>query len=192
MSGKKEDNIKEIKEEKKEPKKFINLKHEHKKENEPHKKFDKHIDYESEQKPNDKDKQIEELTGMLKRIQAEFINFKNRTERENKEMYEYSSADLIKKLLPVLDSFELAFKNTKDHEMFKKGLEMVYAQLLDVLSHEGLRKIDVEGKKFDPYKHEVLMKGKSQKDPDMVIEEFQRGYMLKDKVVRHSKVKVSE
>ncbi|AJF60894.1 TPA: nucleotide exchange factor GrpE [Candidatus Woesearchaeota archaeon] len=145
-----------------------------------------------EAKELSKDEVIAELTDMLKRTQAEFINYKNRVEKENKEAYEYCSADLVKKLLPVLDSFELAFKNTGEAGKFRQGMEMVYAQLVDVLEHEGLRRIDAEGKKFDPYRHEVLMKDKSDKSPDIVLEEFQKGYMFKNKVARHSKVKVSE
>jgi molecular chaperone GrpE len=134
---------------------------------------------------------INELTDMIKRVQAEFINYKNRTERENKQCIEYGSASLVQKLLPVLDSFEIALKNANEHESFRKGIEMIYAQLLDILKQEGLAPIITEGKKFDPYHHEVMMKQKSDKNEDTIIEEFQKGYMFKDKVIRHSKVKVS-
>lgn len=116
----------------------------------------------------EKEQKIGELTELCQRIQAEFINYKNRTEKETKQIFEYSSADMIKKLLPVLDSFELAFKNNKEFESFKKGMELVYAQLMDILKHEGLTPIQAEGLKFDPYKHEVLMKAKSDKGEDIV------------------------
>ncbi|MEM4397831.1 MAG: nucleotide exchange factor GrpE [Candidatus Woesearchaeota archaeon] len=135
-------------------------------------------------------KKIDELTETIKRVQADFINYKNRAEKEKLYCIEYGNADLIKKLLPVLDSFDLALQNAVDFEKFKKGIEMVYAQLLDVLEHEGLKKIDANGK-FDPYKHEVLLKSESDKEEDEILQELQKGYMLKDKVLRHTKVKIS-
>ena len=140
----------------------------------------------------EKDQKIRELTELCQRIQAEFINYKNRTEKETKQILEYSSADMAKKLLPVLDSFELAFKNNNDYESFNKGMELVYAQFMDILTHEGLTSIKAEGLKFNPYKHEVLMKAKSDKGEDIVIEELQKGYQYKDRILRHSKVKISE
>lgn len=145
----------------------------------------------SEKELVEKEQKIGELTEMCQRIQAEFINYKNRTEKETKQMFEYSSADMIKKVLPVIDSFELAFKNNKDYESFKKGMELVYAQFIDILKHEGLTPINAEGQKFDPYKHEVLMKAKSDKPEDTILEELQKGYELKGRVLRHSKVKIS-
>lgn len=135
-------------------------------------------------------KKIKDLTDTLKRLQADFINYKNRAEKEKIYYIEYGNADLIKKILPVLDSFDLALQHTTDFEKFKKGIEMVYAQLYDILEHEGLKKIDCNGK-FDPYKHEVLMKVDSDKEEDEIIQELQKGYMLKDKVIRNSKVKIS-
>ncbi|MBT3720646.1 nucleotide exchange factor GrpE [archaeon] len=138
-----------------------------------------------------KNQEIENLTIMCKRIQADFVNYKERTERETKQLLEFSSADMIRKILPVLDSFELAFKNNEDFESFKKGIELVYAQLNDILKQEGLTSIAAQGLKFDPYKHEVLMKEKSDKEEDIVLEELQKGYELKGKILRHSKVKIS-
>ena len=142
--------------------------------------------------PKTKDQQIQELTEMLKRTQADFINFKNRVEKETQDLYKYSTVDLVKKLLPVLDSFELALINSQDLAKFKEGVELVYAQLLDAFKQEGVKQIKAIGEKFDPYKHEVLLKGKSDKEPDTIIEELQKGYELKEKVIRHSKVKISE
>ena len=97
-----------------------------------------------------KNQEIENLTIMCKRIQADFVNYKERTERETKQLLEFSSADMIRKILPVLDSFELAFKNNEDFESFKKGIELVYAQLNDILKQEGLTSIAAQGLKFDP------------------------------------------
>ena len=104
----------------------------------------------------------------------------------------YAKADIINKILPTIDTFEIALKNTSDKEKFVKGIEMVYAQIFSLLENEGLRPIEALGKKFDPFFHEVLLKQKSNKDEDIVLEELQKGYMLNDKVLRHSKVKVSE
>ncbi|MCM2325186.1 MAG: nucleotide exchange factor GrpE [Candidatus Woesearchaeota archaeon] len=143
-----------------------------------------------EKSAEDKDAKIAELTDMVKRTQAEFINFKNRTEKETKQMLEYSTFDVMKKMLPIIDSFEQALKNEAGSE-FKKGVEMVYAQLMDVMKAEGVKPIDCIGKKFNPYYHEVMIKEKSDKAEDVVLEEFQKGYMMKERVLRYSKVKVS-
>lgn len=140
----------------------------------------------------DKTKQIEELTETLKRLQAEFENYKKRTEKEKEEFVRYAKAAMIAKLLPLLDTFEIALKNTTDHEKFVKGMEMVFAQFFSVLEAEGLRPIQAQGKKFDPYYHEVMLKQESDKEEGIVLEELQKGYMFKDKVLRYSKVKVSE
>ena len=152
-------------------------KHE-KKKIEPKKKSDKEI--------------IAELTDTLQRLQAEFENYKKRIEKENLEFVKYAKAELIYKLLPLLDTFEIALKNTGDKEKFIKGMEIVYAQLFSTLQSEGLKPIEALGKKFDPYLHEVMLKQKSDKDEGVVLEELQKGYTLNGKVLRHSKVKVSE
>lgn len=146
--------------------------------------------------PNITQKEIDELTETVKRIQAEFENYKKRTEKENALLIKNSNANLIIALLPVLDSFELAIKNSNNNdnpeiEKFKKGMELIYAQLFSILTDTGLRVIDTENKKFDPYKHEVLMV-KPGKDDDTIVQEFQKGYMLNDTVLRHSKVMISK
>ncbi|MBU2560994.1 MAG: nucleotide exchange factor GrpE [Nanoarchaeota archaeon] len=143
-------------------------------------------------KADNKGSQIEELTNDLKRVQADFENYKKRVERDNSKLCEYSKADIIKKLLSVLDSFEMALKNTDNHEEFVKGVELIYSQLYTLLNEEGLQHIETVGKRFDPYLHEVLLSEKSDKEDDMILEELQKGYMLKDKVLRHSKVKVAK
>lgn len=146
---------------------------------------------EPETKADEKEKKIAELTDTVKRVQAEFINYKNRTEKEAKQLIEYGNFSLMTKLLPVMDTFEIALKNSSDPEKFKKGMEMIYAQLNDVLVSEGVKPIDSIGKKLDPYLHEVLLKSDSDKEEDMILEELQKGYMLKDKVLRHTKVRIS-
>ena len=133
-----------------------------------------------------------ELTDILQRTQAEFENYKKRVDKEKQEFVKYSKAEIIQKLLPIIDTFEIALKNNKDNEKFVKGMDMVYAQLISLLHSEGLKPIESLGKKFDPYLHEAMLKEKSEKDEGTVLEELQKGYMLNDKVLRHSKVKVSE
>lgn len=139
----------------------------------------------------EKEKKIEELTDTLKRLQAEFENYKKRTDKEKIEFTKFAHASLVAQMLPVLDSFEIALKNTSEKEKFIEGMKMIYAQFHSILESEGLMPIEASGQKFDPYKHEVLMKEESDKPEDTVLEEFQKGYMLNDKVLRHSKVKIS-
>ena len=138
-----------------------------------------------------KDKTIEELTDTLKRLQAEFENYRKRIDKEKTEFGKYAHAGIIAKVLPVIDSFELALKHTSEPQKFIDGMKMIFAQIYSVLESEGLKPINVNGEKFDPYKHEVLMKEESDKPEGTILEEFQKGYMLNDKVLRFSKVKIS-
>ena len=127
----------------------------------------------------------------MKRLQAEFENYKKRIEKEKLKFVRYAHADVIASILPVLDSFEIALKNTGDKDKFVDGMKMVYAQLYSTLGADGLKPISASGEKFDPYKHEVLMKEESDKPEGTILEEFQKGFMLNDKVLRFSKVKIS-
>jgi|TARA_Y100000310_G_scaffold345855_1_gene471488 molecular chaperone GrpE len=137
-------------------------------------------------------KQIEELTDTLKRLQAEFENFKKRIDKEKVEFRKYVHADMTRHLLPIVDSFEIALKNTENREKFVDGVNLIYTQLYSMLESQGLRPIKAVGEKFDPYKHEVLIKEGSDKPDGTVLDEMQKGYMFKDRVLRFSKVKVSE
>ncbi len=139
-----------------------------------------------------KDKQIAELTDTLKRLQAEFENYKKRIEKESAEFKDYAKKELIIKILPLIDSFEQALKNTSNKENFVKGVELIFAQLMSILAQEGLRPIHSLHEKFDPFKHEVLLQKECDKEEGTVIEEFQKGYFLKDKVIRSSKVVISK
>ncbi len=143
-----------------------------------------------QEKIDPKDQKIKELTETLQRLQAEFENYKKHIEKQNCDFKKYASASLIIHLLPILDSFELAFRNkeTKKEE-FLKGIELIYSQLYNILQAEGIKPIQALGKECDPYKHEVLLKEESDKD-HIVLEELQKGYMLNDKVIRHTKVKI--
>lgn len=151
----------------------------------------KHLDADLKKQFEEKEKKIDDLTDTLKRLQAEFDNYRKQTEKQKADFAKYATAELISKLLAVVDSFELAMRNTNDKEKFVEGMKIIYAQLYSALQSEGLRPIEALGHKFDPYMHEVLMKEASDKGDETVLEEFQKGYMLHDKVLRHSKVKIS-
>ncbi len=143
-----------------------------------------------------KKKTIEEenidLKNTLQRLAAEFDNYKKRTDKEKADYKTYLVKDFVEKLLPIIDSFELALKDTKNAETFRKGVEMIYSQLYTMLEKEGLKPIESLGEKLDPYKHEALLHEKSDKPDDTIIEELSKGYMLKDAVVRTSKVKIAK
>lgn len=138
-----------------------------------------------------KNQKIEELTDTLKRLQAEFENYKKRIDKEKTEFVKYAHAEMVAKILPVIDTFEIALKNTNDKEKFIDGIKIIYAQVYSLLESEGLKPIKATGEKFDPYKHEVLMKEESDKPEGTILEEFQKGYMLNDRILRFSKVKIS-
>ncbi|MBU0471542.1 MAG: nucleotide exchange factor GrpE [Nanoarchaeota archaeon] len=136
--------------------------------------------------------EAKELKESLQRLQAEFENYKKRIEKEAAEFKNYAETDIIKSLLPTLDNFELALKNNTNAKGFAKGIELIYAQLYQMLEDKGLKIIQCEGCKFDPYKHEALLTEESDKEENIVLEELQKGYMYNDKVIRHTKVKVSK
>ncbi len=142
----------------------------------------------------DKVKQeLKNMMGLLQRNQAEFDNYRKRVEKERVELIKTSTKELIIKLLPLLDNFEFAFKNSGCSEEFIKGTELIYAQFYQTLEDEGLKKIDANGKKFDPHFHEALLTGEeSKKEDEIVLEEMQKGYLLGNNVIRHSKVKINK
>ncbi len=126
----------------------------------------------------------------LKYLQADFDNYKKRVLREREEFIRQANENLIKELLVILDDFERCLASMKNKEDLK-GLELIYKNFLKILKTFGLKKIEAVGKKFDPYYHEVLLKEKSDKEEGIILEEFQSGYLLNGKVIRHSKVKIS-
>lgn len=130
------------------------------------------------------------------RAQADFENFRRRTRIEKEEAAKYRSIALIEQLLPVLDNFERAIassEETKDFEGLLKGIEIVYRQIFQALEQEGLEHIVAEGEPFNPEFHEAVMQVDSEEHGEgVVVEEIQKGYILKDKVLRASMVKVSK
>lgn len=134
-----------------------------------------------------------EYAQMLQRLQADFENYKKRIEKEKKDFAQYISAELVAKLLPVLDSFELALKNKGADEDFVKGIELIYSQFFGMLQKTGLQKIDALGKRFNPEQHEALLAAEDIKaDGNIILEELQKGYMFNGIVIRTAKVKVSK
>ncbi len=134
---------------------------------------------------------IDDLTNTLKHLQAEFENYRKRIEKDNASFAKFANEDLIKDLLPIIDNFELALKNSKQKDEFYKGMELIYSQLIGVLQDNGVKCIGCECK-FDPYYHEVLLTEESDKENNAILEELQKGYTLNDKVIRHSKVKIAK
>lgn len=135
-------------------------------------------------------KKLEEYTNDLKRLQAEFENYKKRQEKENSHFMEYSNAKLISRLLVLLDDFDSCLKNIKESDEHSQGLLMLHKKMLNILESEGLREIDTNS--FDPYKHEVILVVESNSPDGEIIEVIQKGYMIKDKVLRSAKVAISK
>ena len=136
------------------------------------------------------------LQDRLLRRQAEFENYKKRVERERGELIQSASAELIRELLGVLDSFDLAIRNAASQgsagEDMLRGLDLVYKQLLDTLGRFGLKVIEAKGQPFDPNFHQAISTVPSDDVPEnTVVEEFRRGYTLNGKLLRAAMVAVS-
>ena len=130
------------------------------------------------------------------RLQADFDNFRRRTKLDLEASEKYRAQKLIMDLLPALDNFERALKVEADNEQTKsllQGMDMVFRSLVDALKKEGLEPIEAVGKEFDPHQHQAVMQGEDENyGSNIVIEEFQKGYLLKDRVIRPSMVKVNQ
>lgn len=141
-------------------------------------------------------KQLETEKDRCLRLNAEFENLRKRTQKEKEEFVKYANEKLIIELIDIMESLERGLDNAKGSNNKDKlihGMELIYKQLKNVLEKNGLIPIKGLGEKFDPYKHEAMMQTPSQDDEeDMILEEFTRGYMLNNKVIRYSKVRVSK
>lgn len=127
----------------------------------------------------------------LKYLQAEFDNYRKWSEKEKGAIIALANENLIKDLLVIVDDFERALPSL-EQEKNRAGMEMIYKNLVKILSAQGLQPIDCMGKKFDPQFHEVLCTEKCAKEQNTVLEELGKGYRLKSKVIRPSKVKIAE
>ena len=146
-------------------------------------------------KKDKKDEQIEELKDKLTRQMAEFDNFRKRTEKEKSQMYEIGAKDIIEKILPVVDNFERGIAAVPEEEKsnpFAEGMEKIYKQLMTTLEEIGVKPIEAVGQEFDPDFHNAVMHVEDEEVGENIItEEFQKGYLYRDSVVRHSMVKVA-
>ena len=128
---------------------------------------------------------------------ADFINYRKRLEDEQVRLFKYCNEDLVKEMLPIIDSLERCISmddNNLDDEVSKylSGVKMIYCNLTSILNKYGVKDIDGVNKPFDPAFHQAVMTEKCDMESSMVIEVLQKGYLLKDKVIRPAMVKVSE
>ncbi|WP_042200958.1 nucleotide exchange factor GrpE [Paenibacillus camerounensis] len=137
----------------------------------------------------------EEAQARTLRVQADFDNFRRRTQKEKEELAQYATSKLVTELLPVLDNFERALvtaPGNAESEAFTKGINMIFRQLEGVLKSEGLTAMETVGQPFNPEYHQAIMQVESEEHEEgIVTEEVQKGYLLKDKVLRPAMVKVS-
>jgi molecular chaperone GrpE len=134
------------------------------------------------------------LKNQLLRLQADFDNFRKRTQRERNELFLFANEALFAELLPVIDHFEMGFKSAEAHQTdssVTEGFRMVYNQLLDVLKKFNVTAIDAVGEPFNPHRHEAILHIASEQPAETVIEQVRRGYLLGDKLLRAAQVIIS-
>ena len=141
-------------------------------------------------------KQLDEETNRHLRLRADYENFKRRAQLDRESAEKYKSQGILSNLLPVLDNFERAMQVetvSEESQSLRKGLEMVYKTLVEATEREGLQVIDAEGVSFDPNLHQAVMtETDDSKESGVVLQELQKGYKYKDRVLRPSMVKVNE
>lgn len=138
------------------------------------------------------EEKIQELESSLKRVMADFDNYRKRINSEKKRIIELANENLVYDVLPVIDDLERALEGGDIPD--KEGLDMILRKLKNTLKEHGLEKIEVDGKEFDPYCHDCIFSEEVQDEDknDMVLEEIQKGYRLKSNVIRPAKVKVGK
>ena len=142
--------------------------------------------------------EVNEYKDRLLRKAAEFENYKRRTENDQMNLLKYAAEGFIVKLLPAVDDFERSLAHMEKNESadinaVKDGIKLVYDKLVKILTDQGIKKIDAVGQPYDVNFHEALMQRKDENAaPNTVLDELEKGYLYKDKVIRHSKVIVSE
>lgn len=146
------------------------------------------------EKKDKRDEQIEELNDRVKRQMAEFDNFRKRTEKEKSMMFDMGAKTIIEKILPVVDNFERGFTTVDEadkDDAFVQGMQQVYKQLMTELEAVGVKPIEAVGQEFNPDFHNAVMQVESEEyESGIIAQEFMKGYMYKDSVVRHSMVGV--
>lgn len=140
-------------------------------------------------------KQLDEANNKLLRVQADYDNFRRRTLKEKEELAKYASAKLIENLLPSIDNFDRALSAahaTGDYASLSKGLDMIFRQLMGTMEAEGLKVMETVGEPFNPEYHQAVMTVETDEyEEGIIVEDLQKGYMLKEKVIRPAMVKVS-
>ena len=146
-----------------------------------------------EKKKDKRDEQIEQLNDKVMRQMAEFENFRRRTELEKSQMFATGAKSIVEKILPVVDNFERGLATVEEGaDPFADGMLMIYKQLLTTLDEAGVKPIEAVGQEFNPDFHNAVMHVEDEEvGENVVVEEFQKGYMYNDTVVRHSMVKVA-
>ena len=146
-----------------------------------------------EKKKDKRDEQIEQLTDRVTRQMAEFENFRRRTDQEKAQMFGNGQKAIVEKILPVVDNFERGLATVEEGaDPFADGMLMIYKQLLTTLEEIGVKPIESVGQEFNPDFHNAVMHVEDEEvGENIVVEEFQKGYMMNDSVVRHSMVKVA-
>ncbi len=152
--------------------------------------------FKKKEKKDKKDEKIEELNDRLMRQMAEFDNFRKRSEREKSQMFEIGAKDIIEKILPVIDNMERGLATVSpevmENDAFAQGMEKVYKHFMTVLEQTGVKPIEAVGSEFNPDFHNAVMHVEDENvGENIIVEEFQKGYMYKESVVRHSMVKVA-
>ncbi len=136
----------------------------------------------------------EPLQHQMLRLQADFDNFRKRTQREKGEMFLYANETLFLEMLPVIDHFEMGLKSAEEHQTdcsVTDGFRLVYNQLIDLLKKFNVTPIDAIGETFDPHRHEALTHMPSDKPAETVVEQVRKGYLLGEKLLRAAQVVVS-
>lgn len=158
--------------------------------------IEEEVDSELEKKVAQLEDEVSELKEKLLRKAAEFENYKRRTENDQISLITYAAESFIQKLLPVVDDFERSMEHIEDAQdinAIKQGLKLIYDKLLKVLDEQGVKKIEAVGQPFNVDFHEALMQRPDDTvEPHTVLDEVEKGYLYKDKVIRHAKVVVSE
>ena len=139
----------------------------------------------------EKDEEIIELKSHIQRLQADFDNFRKQNDKQKQDLIKFANEGLIVKFLDVYEDMERALENSTNEEELREGLELIYSKMKNTLEKEGVEEIPAVGEKFDPFKHEALLTVDSpEHENNEIVDELMKGYTLKDKVIKYSKVRV--
>ena len=139
----------------------------------------------------EKNEENAELKSHIQRLQADFDNFRKQNDKQKQDLIKYANEGLIIKFLDVYEDMERALENSKTEKELREGLELIYSKMKSTLEKEAVEEIPAVGEKFDPFKHEALLTVDSpDHENNEIVDELMKGYTLKDKVIKYSKVRV--